>query len=241
MFLKASLTATIFIFSVSAIAAATGVDPYQSRINAIELSIKRKTEKIADLQEKLDGCGKTARGTYNCSGWNTFSSTSDVLQWKEELKANEKEAKKLKDDLKVAMANKDINAATKITLGNQSFDAGMLLLDVKTAQTALKAANYDIQALKLKFDNSILAEYTKQTIENSLKQPKGQQLVCNAVATCSDTKKSKSAISDMEKKLKSFEDFRKAQLELLKKSEMQSDTPAKPEAPKTLEGGGISI
>ncbi len=235
MFLKLLVTSTLFLISL----ANAATDPYQSKISTLQFKLKSKNDKIAELQEKLDGCSKGVRGAYVCSGWNAFASTADVLDWQKELASYKKEAETIHSDLKVAMANKDINTTAKIELAGRAIDANMLLLDVKSAQSALKTANIDIQALKLKFDQSLLGEYTKYAIENSMKSANGQKLICGAVSMCSDSKKSKSLMDDMEKKVKSFEEFRKAQLELLKRSELQEQAPAKP--PQTFNGGGISI
>lgn len=218
-------------------AAFTEGNPYASKVSTIKYSLNKTNEKITELQGKIDGCDKAARGGYSCSGWDVFATGTDVLQWKKEIDDHKKKVKELEMDLVKAQANKDLSAAAKLDLSGAKIDVGLLLMDVKTAEVSLKAAGVGIQSLKAKFDQTILGEYTKYAIENSLKSGPGQQMICGAVASCTDTKKSKAAMTALDKKVKSFDQFRKDQLELLKKSQMSTPTPA----PVNFNGGGISI
>lgn len=198
---------------------------YDRKITDARIALGATEKRISELQDKIEKCkgveftNYSETQTVGCSGFLNFSSKKDLAQMKADLETARGNAVKIRAEIDGQRNAKDLSAASKMELNGKAIDAQLLLADFKTAELSLKNAGVDIQALNSKFDQSILGNYTKYAIENSMKSSGGQQMICKAVSTCSDTKKANASLLDMDKKMQSFEQFRKAQLELLKKAE----------------------
>jgi hypothetical protein len=113
-----------------------------------------------------------------------------------------------------------LDQEARIDLKGFQLDAKNLLMDISITKSDLQKRQLEIQTLMGVMDRSLLGEYTKYAIEQSMDSDKNKKLICETAAMCSDTKKMKSQMNSINRKVKTFEQFRKEQLALRSQSQM---------------------
>ncbi len=188
---------------------------FTNRVMVLKAQLKQKQTSTDALEEKINSCKKSSGrgGSYSCDGWNGLLTTAkDIDKWKDELNIQKRQAGQLVADIQNAQAGKNLTAPAAATLNNIVIDSKLLMTDINLVKSSLIANGSEIQALNLKLDQSLLGEYTKYAIDQNMKSAESKKAVCETVSTCADTKKTGNSINLMNKKIQSFEEFKKSQL-----------------------------
>lgn len=208
---------TLFVISTFSMSlfsqvAAFNPSPYRTKLAAMKNELEIKRQSATELDKKIQSCRKKPRGNSNCDGILNGNMTNDeIAAWKEELRIQNSDIVKMEADLAKEQSKARVVEGNGIVeIEKVKLEARHLLMNNAMLRADLSGQISDINSIMAAVDKTLIGEYTHYAIDQALKGNK----ICEAVASCADVKKSKGKIDALEKKVKSFQQFRDEQLKI---------------------------
>lgn len=183
-------------------------------------------KRLAEVQATVNSCKRIDNrigSRYQCDTWGLNNETE------QEFNAMKKDVKTLETALesvnaKISLKRGDSKleaAAAKGDVAGMPYDAKMLMLDytrfkaeVASIKGEMALTQGEINGLMTRLDKSVLGEYTRYAIEQSLKSSSNtKRAICQIAAACGESKALNSKVNEIESKLKSIDDFRRERAE----------------------------